>query len=90
METNEDRFGFDDETINPKIEDYLGSPIKVGDRGIRVITQNTYRPLSKFTVVDIDPFAHYNQLKILVDGAKRASRASAHLVIIQGSLNVEL
>ena len=69
------------------LKDYLGSPIYVGDRGIRVQTQKTYDPLVKFTVSEINEDLSHNQLLILVDGGKKRSRASAEHVLIQTSFS---
>lgn len=69
------------------MKDYLGTPINVGDLGIRVQIQKTYRPLIQFKVVKIDESKPYDQIGILIESGKKMSWVDADKCIIQGSLS---
>jgi len=72
------------------IKDFLGSIVKVGDRGIRVDINRPHYPFKKFTVKEIDVDRRYDQIKILIDGSSRMSRASGDQIITQKSISVNL
>ena len=71
------------------MKDYLGTPINVGDLGIRVQIQKTYRPLIQFKVVKIDESKPYDQIGILIESGKKMSWVDADKCIIEGSLSQE-
>jgi len=71
--------------------DYLGSPIKIGDLGIRVNhAAVTYDPFRQFKVVKIDPTRRYDPIGIKVEGHNRRTWVGPSKIIIQGSLNIKL
>ena len=70
-------------------EDYFGTPIKIGDAGIRT-TMETYRPFRKCRVVKFDPKRRYDPIGILIENGKRKSWVSSHQIIAQGSFRVQV
>jgi hypothetical protein len=86
--------GIIDGTINPPyfmFKDYLGSPINVGDLGIRVdVNRATYAPFKQFKVIKIDESKRYDHIGILIEDGKRMSWVGSEQIIIEKSLSVKL
>ena len=57
------------------VKDYLGTPIKIGDRGIRVHSYSHYKSFKKVTVKEINTEReHGDSVGIITDGNSRKNR----------------
>ena len=65
------------------LKDYLGLPISVGDRILRIGGTRNYKYFSRGAVVDIDHNRDYDKIKILTDGNTRPGWTYPDRVIVQ-------
>lgn len=71
--------------------DFLGTEIKVGDRGIRVHSYSHSKEFKKVTVVKIDNDRRYEDtVGIITDGNSKIGYTYPKRIIVQGSLIVKL
>jgi len=71
------------------ITDYLGTPINIGDRGIRVHSSGNLKSFKKITVKCIDYTRKYGDIVgILSDRKDKIGYTYPERIIVQGSLQI--
>lgn len=76
---------------NNELVDYLGTPINVGERGIRVHAFSHMKEFVKVKVVAIDETREYGDcIGVITDGNDRVGWTYPRRLIVQSSLNVEI
>lgn len=72
-------------------KDFFGTPIQIGDAGIRVDAGKVaYRPYKKVVVKKFDESRRYDPIGILAAGSPRITWINDERLIIQGSLKVQI
>ncbi len=73
------------------MKDFLGSPIKVGDRGIRVHSYSHHKSFKKITVEDIDESRkHGDTVSVLTDNCVKPGWTYPERILVQDSISVKL
>jgi hypothetical protein len=80
-----------------EIVDYFGSPVNIGDHGVRVDIGRPYHPFKKFVVVKIDKTRRHDPIGIHVEmrynynnRKPRTTWVDKDKIITQGSLRISL
>lgn len=74
-----------------EITDYLGSEIKIGDRGIRVHSHGHSKDFKKVTITKIDPSRKYGDIiGIITDGNSQIGYTYPNRIIVQESIKVKI
>lgn len=76
--------------MNKIFKDYLGTPIKIGDRGIRVHSYGHSKEFKRVTIKEIDASRDYNCIGIIGDGNQRIGWTYPSRIIVQDSLKVSI
>ena len=73
------------------MKDFLGSEIKIGDRGIRVHSYSHSKSFKKVTVTNIDPGRQYGDtIGIITDGNSKIGYTYPERIIVQESVKVKI
>jgi hypothetical protein len=73
------------------MKDFLGTEIKIGDRGIRVHSYDHSKEFKKVTVKDIDESRKYGDcIGVITDGNSKIGWTYPKRIIVQDSLKVQI
>ena len=73
------------------MKDFLGTEIKVGDRGVRVHSYGHSKDFKKITVISIDENRDYNDcVEILTDGNSKSGWTYPARIIVQDSFKIDI
>jgi len=79
-----------------EVKDYLGTPIHVGDRAIRVDVVGHFKRFVKVTIVEVDPNKEYYGEKVkdcvavITDGNTKTGWTYPERLIVQDSLKIKI
>lgn len=80
-----------EEQLQEPAIDFLGSPINIGDRGVRVHSYSNSKDFRKVTVKNIDLTRKYgDSIGIITDGNMKIGYTYPSRVIVQESLSIEI
>ena len=74
-----------------EVTDFLGIPIHIGDRGIRVHSYSHLKEFKKITVKEIDLTKKYNDcVGVITNGNTKIGWTYPSRIIVQGSLKIKI
>ena len=73
-----------------EIKDFLGVPIKIGDRGVRVHSHGHWKEFKKITVVEIDTTKKYDKVGIISDGNTKKGWTYPERIIVQDAFKIKI